>query len=108
MSEIIDYNSKYCLDALPYNSVRTPVKWKTFTLREWLNTTFIDAAFTPDEAGKLAFTTVKTEYSHPSNPHWKDPVGLIFYCVLSEMSNRSICSGAVSSSGFSFPDMCLV
>ena len=48
--------SRYGLDAQPYNAEAAEVTWQTCTLREWLNGTFFDTAFTPEE--QVAVLTV--------------------------------------------------
>ena len=53
--------SKYAIDCQPYNTKRTDVTWETCTLRKWLNSTFLKAAFTSDEQARIAKTTVKND-----------------------------------------------
>ena len=53
--------SKYAIDCQPYNTKRTDVTWETCTLRTWLNSTFLKAAFTSDEIAMIAKTTVKND-----------------------------------------------
>jgi hypothetical protein len=48
--------SRYGLDAQPYNAEAAEVTWQTCTLREWLNGTFFETAFTPEE--QVAVLTV--------------------------------------------------
>ena len=52
--------SKYCLDAQPYNQEFTDVTWETCSLRQWLNTTFLKAAFSQEELQHIALTTITT------------------------------------------------
>ncbi len=48
--------SKYALDCRPYNTEDTAVTWETCSLRKWLNSTFLNAAFS--EAEKTVISTV--------------------------------------------------
>lgn len=41
--------TKKCIDEVPYNERRANVTWETCTLRKWLNSEFLNAAFTPEE-----------------------------------------------------------
>ena len=51
--------SKYGLDAVPYNDDNnSAVTWETCTLRTWLNDTFLNAAFTQEEAEAILMTQV--------------------------------------------------
>ena len=50
--------SKYGLDAKQYNTKYTKVTWETCTLRQWLNSTFLDTAFTAEEQEAILETEV--------------------------------------------------
>lgn len=45
--------SEYLLDARPYHGEQMEVTWATCDLRRWLNTTFWNAAFTPEEQAQI-------------------------------------------------------
>ena len=78
------------LDSKPYNNYREAVTWKDCDLREWLNTTFIDTAFSYSEKIAMWTTPVHNEsgittydriylisYDELNNPkygfsNWKD------------------------------------
>lgn len=49
------------LDCQVYNNTREAVKWKDCDLREWLNTTFIDTAFSYSEKIAMWTTPVQNE-----------------------------------------------
>ena len=55
--------SKYGLDCKKYNETYTSVTWETCTLRSWLNSTFLESAFTSEEAARVVTTTV----ANPAN-----------------------------------------
>ena len=55
--------SKYGLDCKPYNDTNTYVTWETCTLRNWLNSDFLNEAFSTSE--KIAIPTVTL--SNPNN-----------------------------------------
>lgn len=50
--------SRYALDFLEYETHFTSVTWKTCYLREWLNGTFLNAAFSPEEQNSIIRSTV--------------------------------------------------
>lgn len=45
--------SKYALECMPYHTSNEKVSWKTCSLRQWLNSDFMDAAFSADEKAKI-------------------------------------------------------
>lgn len=62
--------SKYGLDGQKYSDVRADVTWETSTLRDWLNSTFMDMAFSKDEKSQIQVTTVTADKNpkYDSNP----------------------------------------
>lgn len=52
--------SKECLDCQPYNTTYEDVTWETCSLRQWLNDTFLNEAFSEDEQAKIASTWIAT------------------------------------------------
>ena len=50
--------SKYGLDAKPYNAKDKYMTWDQCTLREWLNSDFLNNAFSDDEQSAILVTTV--------------------------------------------------
>ena len=52
--------SKFCLDGQPYNREFSDVTWETCSLRYWLNSTFLNAAFSDEEQQHIALTTIST------------------------------------------------
>ena len=55
--------SKYGLDAKAYNATLSDVTWETCTLRNWLNSAFLNAAFSLEEQ----FAILKTDVSNSRN-----------------------------------------
>lgn len=53
--------SRYCLDCQPYHWKYLPVDWATSYIRAWLNTTFLDAAFTIKEQEAIVTTTLSND-----------------------------------------------
>lgn len=53
--------SKCLLDVKTYHDVKEDVTWETCKLREWLNSEFIETAFTPEEAEKILVTHVTAD-----------------------------------------------
>lgn len=62
--------SKYALDCKPYNTSNTRVTWETCTLRKWLNSDFINAAFSADEKAMIPTVTVSADKNpdYSTNP----------------------------------------
>ena len=63
--------SKYALDCQQYNASRTGVTWETCSLRTWLNGTFLNEAFSSEEAAMIATTTVTAD----KNPNYSTNAG---------------------------------
>lgn len=65
--------SKYALDCQPYNTSDADITWETCSLRKWLNSNFINTAFSADEKELLSPTTVSADLNPefgttPGNP----------------------------------------
>lgn len=58
--------SKYILDVQPYNTDDPYNTWETSTLRKWLNSDFINAAFTAGEKAMIPTVTVEA-HKNPDN-----------------------------------------
>ena len=73
--------SKYALYSGPYNTECIDVTWETCTLRKWLNSTFLNAAFTSDEKAMILKTTIKNNdnptYGTDGGNDTKDQVFLL-------------------------------
>ena len=63
--------SKYVLDCQPYNAREADITWETCSLRKWLNSAFINLAFTADERAMIATSTV----SAPKNNTYSTNAG---------------------------------
>lgn len=53
--------SKYGLDCRQYNAGYTDVTWENWYLRKWLNSTFINLAFSADEMAMIPTVTVSAD-----------------------------------------------
>lgn len=53
--------SLYCLDAMPYSLEDGAVTWETSYVRQWLNETFYNRAFTEQEKSKILLTDVNND-----------------------------------------------
>ena len=62
--------SCYALDSQPYNKAYAPVTWEECTLRNWLNSTFLNAAFTEDEKKKIEITEIDNSRAQ-GNSEWR-------------------------------------
>ena len=55
--------SRYGLDAQKYHSESTAITWRNCSLRTWLNSTFLNKAFTATEQSAILMTTVDNSTS---------------------------------------------
>ena len=55
--------SEYVIDVKPYEAIKKSVTWETCSLRAWLNSDFMDAAFSADEKQRI----VTTHLTNPDN-----------------------------------------
>ena len=62
--------SKDALDSVPFHKSYTEVTWENCSLRSWLNSTFLDAAFDEEEQSMILTTKVDNSASQ-GNPKWK-------------------------------------
>lgn len=65
--------SKYVLDCQVYNATSEDVTWEASTLRYWINTDFVNAAFSNDEIAMIANTAVSAD----DNPRYNVNQGSI-------------------------------
>lgn len=63
--------SRYALDCQPYSTNPKDVSWETCTLRSWLNKTFYETAFVPEEQNNIMDSLVTAV----SNPYYETPAG---------------------------------
>ncbi|MBR6299259.1 MAG: hypothetical protein IKR36_00005 [Clostridia bacterium] len=66
--------SKYGLDVQPYHHTFADVTWETSSLRAWLNTAFLESAFSPEEAQFILLSTVSNSQDQ-CNSAWATPGG---------------------------------
>lgn len=73
--------SEKALDCQKYNDFFAYVTWETCSLRKWLNSTFLNTAFSPTEQKKIVSTTVSADknfnYSTDPGKATKDKVFLL-------------------------------
>lgn len=53
--------SKFCLEAKAYNEKGGSATWEGSTLREWLNSSFLNSAFSEEEKNQISVTTVSPD-----------------------------------------------
>ena len=63
--------SRYGLDAQPYNTEWIDITWEKCTLRAWLNSTFLNKAFTAEEQADIMLTIVNNSGKGFSNWYTK-------------------------------------
>lgn len=73
--------SKKALDCKPYHSSYDSISWEECSLRRWLNDTFVNEAFTPEEQEKILTTNVTADanpvYDKYAGNDTKDKVFLL-------------------------------
>ncbi|MEY8381833.1 DUF6273 domain-containing protein [Christensenellaceae bacterium 44-20] len=70
--------SRYALDYRSYYIYRKDVSWENFPLREWLNESFLNAAFSDDEKAKILTVTVYPDKESAGN-ETQDKIFLLSY-----------------------------
>lgn len=69
------------LDCKSYNASNESATWESCTLRKWLNESFLNAAFSPEEQNRILNSVVKADknpdYSTPSGNDTTDKVFLL-------------------------------
>lgn len=63
--------SRFALDGQPYNTVMEDITWETCSLRQWLNDSFYNTAFTAEEQQLI----LETELSADPNPNYDTDPG---------------------------------
>lgn len=79
--------SRYGLDGQQYDSTGSnKVTWETCTLRAWLNSSFINNAFSPDEQNRIIESYVKADINsaHPERAAGNDTYDKIFLLSTAE------------------------
>lgn len=70
--------SEYCLDNIPYNMDDQDTSWKDCSLRQWLNSAFLEKTFTGDDRDRLIEKTQENEpnsvFDTPAGKSTKDYV----------------------------------
>ena len=80
--------SRYILDGKPYNEERIPTTWESSTLRKWLNTEFLNNAFTESERSRISDTIVAVDKSHKSKADpGKKTCDKVFLLSISDLTN---------------------
>ena len=85
--------SRYGLTSKPYNEEEYwPVTWESCTLRAWLNSEFLKAAFTEEEQQRLATVTVEAEvFWIDTETH--DTLDKVFILTAEEVEKYFVTSG---------------
>ena len=80
--------SKYGLDVKPYNEEHLDITWEDCTLRTWLNSDFLNAAFNADEQAQILLTDVDNSqsqcYSKWSTKGGNDTQDMVFLLSYAE------------------------
>ena len=82
--------SKYALDCQPYNTQNTDAVWETCYLRSWLNSGFINSAFSSFEQAKIPTTTVVN--SDDENDNTTDKIFLLCPDEVTEYIDERKCA----------------
>lgn len=86
--------SNYVLDCYPFNKEQKEVTWEKSDVREWLNSTFYESAFSKEEQSFIQITHVKAD----DNPHYGTSAGnstedKLFYLSVPEVIKYSSDNG---------------
>ena len=85
------------LDAIPYHSSKADTTWEKSFLRQWMNSTFLDNAFSAEEQSAIVETLVKNsrEQGHPavSTSGGEDTTDKVFALSYAEARYYPISSG---------------
>jgi len=83
--------SRYGLDALPYDTSNDSTTWENCTLRAWLNSTFINKAFTSAEQTSIVLTNVNnsnsqgySEWNTDAENNTQDKIFLLSYAEVNK------------------------
>lgn len=79
--------SEYCLDCCPFYDGYRELSWKESTLREWLNSDFIDTAFTEEEQELILEKNQRNKRNpYYSGVNFKDTRDRVFALSVYEVS----------------------
>ena len=92
--------SKYALDCQPFHSSYTNVIWEKCSLRSWLNSTFLNSAFTAAEQGKILSSKVTAD----KNPKYdtrpgNDTTDKVFLLSITEVNKYFSSDNATQCAG---------
>lgn len=77
--------SRYCLDCQPYNTTREDITWETCSIRQWLNDTFLNEAFSEEEQAKIISTSiVNTDNNDYNTDGGNDTIDKVFLLSINE------------------------
>ena len=91
--------SKYAIESQKYSSFSSGYTWENCSLRKWLNKSFFDNAFTPDEKEYILTSTISAdenpEYSSDAGNDTEDKVFLLSTTEVKKYfeSGNAQCSG---------------
>ena len=76
--------SRYALDYREFHHERIPVLWESSDLRSWLNTSFLEEAFSEEERARIVPTLIEPKYGNPGGQNTND---YVFCLSSSEVSD---------------------
>ena len=81
--------SRCGLDSVPYNTEKMDVTWEICTMRAWLNSDFLNAAFSPEEQEAISVTEVDNSaaqglYKMSGGNNTRDQIFLLSYAEASQ------------------------
>jgi len=93
--------SKYGLEPIQYHKKYVRITWENCTLRSWLNDTFLNTAFTPEEQTAVLLTEVDNspaqcygKWTTPSGNNTQDRVFLLSYAEANKYFDATWENGA--------------
>ena len=86
--------SKYIIDCIQFNELWLETTWETCSLRQWLNSEFVNAAFSDEEQARLEMVTVTARKNQDYNTDpGNDTEDRVFLLNIQE-ANKLLPSGA--------------
>ena len=80
--------SRYALDVQPYSQHITEVPWENSFMRQWLNDTFLNEAFSSEEQNSIITSTVTADENHYHQlSQGNDTMDKVFILSVTEANN---------------------
>lgn len=78
--------SEKALDCKPYNTLYANVTWENCSLRQWMNSSFLIAAFSPEEQAQIQSTSVPVDQNPETSTDSDTTTDKLFLLSISEVN----------------------